>query len=134
LSFDWLLYVLVFIFGYVTCKTFYFFKEVRLGLVMMDISQALSLHTIVLGLENYYFTRSIKISELKKANASDQVIEAYKKNFDEEIERYKNKCIEEIIKIHPNFYRDVLRFNDWDSAMRFLNGPGARLVKNFHNK
>ena len=134
MDFSWLLHILVFVFGYMTCKTIYLFREVRLGLVMLKMSHTLGLHTIVLGLENYYFSRNIKINELRKSKASEQVIEAYKRNFDQEIERYKDKCIEEIIKIHPSFYHDVIKFNDWDSAMQFLNGEGTALVKKIYKE
>lgn len=133
-NYDWLLYFLVFFFGYTTCKTFYFFRALRLGLVTLQICHVLGLYTIVKSLENYYFTRSMKIQELKKRNESEQVINAYKENFDKEINDYKNKCINEIIKIHPDYFRGIINYNDWNSAMRFLNGEGAEFIKKFHNK
>ena len=62
-------------------------------------------YTIVKGLENYHFCKIMKIRSLKDANEPQQVIDAYERNFDEEI-LYKHKCIEQIINIHPDFFKD----------------------------
>ena len=38
----------------------------------------------------------------------------------EEISYYKKKAIQNIIKIHPKSFKPVLEFDDWASAMKFL--------------
>ena len=77
----WWLYLLVFIFGYVTCKTFYFLKEVRLGLVMLRLSHYLSLYTISKGIENLEYTKAVRLNDLRLTNESEKNIEAFKLNF-----------------------------------------------------
>jgi len=130
----WWLYLLVFAFGYLTCKTFYFLKEIRLGLVMLKISHCLSLYTIVRGVESLEYTKAMRLNELRLREESERNVKAYQLNFDADIKLYKDKSIREIIKRHPKFYRDLIEYDDWDSAMRFLNEEGIEYIKHFINK
>ena len=130
----WWLYLLVFAFGYLTCKTFYFLKEIRLGLVMLKISHCLSLYTIVKGVESLEYTKAMRLNELRLREESERNVKAYQLNFDAEIKLYKDKSIREIINMHPKFYRDLIEYDDWDSAMRFLNEEGIEYIKHFINK
>ena len=130
----WWLYLLVFAFGYLTCKTFYFLKEIRLGLVMLKISHCLSLYTIVKGVESLEYTKAMRLNELRLREESERNVKAYQLNFDAEIKLYKDKSIREVINMHPKFYRDLIEYDDWDSAMRFLNEEGIEYIKHFINK
>ena len=40
--------------------------------------------------------------------------------FDNDINSLKENTIQHMINIHPKFYREALKFNDWDSSMVFL--------------
>ena len=104
----WWLYLLVFAFGYLTCKTFYFLKEIRLGLVMLKISHCLSLYTIVRGVESLEYTKAMRLNELRLKEESERNVKAYQLNFDADIKLYKDKSIREIINMHPKFYRDLI--------------------------
>ena len=42
------------------------------------------------------------------------------KNVDTEISILKDNSINYLISMHPKFYREGLKFEDWDSSMRFL--------------
>jgi len=130
----WWLYLLVFAFGYLTCKTFYFLKEIRLGLVMLKISHCLSLYTIVRGVESLEYTKAMRLNELRLKEESEINVKAHQLNFDAEIKLYKDKSIREIINMHPKFYRDLIEYDDWDSAMRFLNEEGIEYIKHFIHK
>ena len=130
----WWLYLLVFAFGYLTCKTFYFLKEIRLGLVMLKISHCLSLYTIVRGVESLEYTKAMRLNELRLREESERNVKAYQLNFDAEIKLYKDKSVREIINMHPKFYRDLVEYDDWESAMRFLNEEGIEYIKHFIHK
>ena len=130
----WWLYPLVFVFGYFTCKTFYLFREVRVGLVMLKLSHYLSLYTLVKGIESLEYTKSIRIGEMRRTVESERNIKAYQLNFDADIKLYKDKSIREIINIHPKFYHDLFKYDDWESAMRLLNEEGIEYIKRFNNK
>ena len=127
----WWLYLLVFVFGYLTCKTFYFIKEVRLGLVMVKISQSISLYCLVKGIEQLEYAKGMKKAEMLRAGETDKNVKIYSTNFDLLIDSYKTKAINDIIQLHPEFYRDVIKFNDWNSAMIYLNTEGREYLQTF---
>ena len=127
----WWLYLIVFVFGYWTCKSFYFVREARLGLTMVKISHCLSLYCIVRGLENLEYARSIRVLEMRETGVSERNVQAFNLIFDETVQRYKDKAIRQIIGIHPSFYKDIVDFADWESAMEYLNGDGAEYIKPF---
>lgn len=127
----WWLYILTFIFGYYTCKAFYFVREMRTGIVILKMSHALSLFFTVRGLQNLEYAKNIRIIEMKKIGTSEQNIEAFKINFDEEVSRYKKRAVRDIVENHPKFYKDIVQFNDWDSALIYLNTEGRDYIKQF---
>ena len=42
------------------------------------------------------------------------------KKIDSEIAILKDNSINYLINMHPKFYRESLKFEDWNSSMRFL--------------
>ena len=117
---EWLQYFLVFVFGYLTCKTFYFFRATRTGILIVKSAQVISLAILAKSMENFAFSRTYKILTLKENNASDQNINAYTINIDLAIESYKEKSIKHIVEQHSKFFKEILDFNDWKSGMEFL--------------
>jgi len=101
---------------------------------MLKLSHYLSLYTIVRGVESMEYAKATRINEMRKKEETDKNIKAYQLNFDTEIKLYKDKAIREIINMHPKFYRELLEYDDWESAMRFLNEGGADYIRHFNNK
>jgi hypothetical protein len=101
---------------------------------MLKISHCLSLYTIVRGVESLEYTKAMRLNELRLKEESERNVKAYQLNFDADIKLYKDKSIREIINMHPKFYRDLIEYDDWDSAMRFLNEEGIEYIKHFINK
>ena len=62
------------------------------------------------------FSNEIKRSVKEMASVCDEINE----KIDEEMSILKNNSIKYLINMHPKFYRDSLKFEDWDSSMRFL--------------
>ena len=116
----WWLYVLVFIFGYVTCKTFYFVRASRISLSLLLYSQVIYLSSMVKIFESFlqikYFSAGIRKSAKEMAPVCDQI----DKKVEREIAILKDNSINYLINMHPKFYRENLKFEDWDSSMRFL--------------
>jgi hypothetical protein len=127
----WWLYLLTFVFGYYTCKTFYFIREMRTGVVLLKLSHALSLFFAARGMENLQYAKSLRVIEMSKTNESKHNIDAFKINFDKEIEQYKRKAVRDILEHHPRFYKDIVEFHDWDSAMIYLNTEGLEYIQQF---
>ena len=116
----WWMYALVFIFGYMTCRTFYFVKASRISLRILIYSQIIYISIMLEIIEKLQKTKSfsneIKRSVKEMASVCDEINE----KIDEEMSILKNNSIKYLINMHPRFYRDSLKFEDWDSSMRFL--------------
>tara|TARA_R110002012_G_scaffold276183_1_gene463058 strand:- start:160 stop:567 length:408 start_codon:yes stop_codon:yes gene_type:complete len=116
----WWLYFLVFIFGYITCKTFYFARASRISLSLMLYTQIIYLSTMVKILESLlqikYFSAGIRKSTKEMAPVCNQI----DKKVEREVAILKDNSINYLINMHPKFYRENLKFEDWDSSMRFL--------------
>ena len=116
----WLQYFLVFAFGYLTCKTFYFVRATRTGILIVKTAQLVSLGVLAKSMENFAFSKTYKILTLQENNASEQNINAYSINIDLAINSYKEKAIKHIVEQHSKFYREILDFDDWKSGMEYL--------------
>jgi hypothetical protein len=57
---------------------------------------------------------------MKENGESDHNIDAFKYLHNEELDRYKRKSVEEIVSVHGKIFDQVLDFDDWDSAMKYL--------------
>ena len=116
----WWMYALVFIFGYMTCRTFYFVKASRISLRILIYSQIIYISIMLEIIEKLQKTKSfsneIKRSVKEMASVCDEINE----KIDEEMSILKNNSIKYLINMHPKFYRDSLKFKDWDSSMQFL--------------
>ena len=117
---EWIQYFLIFLFGYLTCKTFYFFRATRTGILIVKSAQVISLAILAKSMENFAFSRTYKILTLQESNASEQNIKAYTINIDLAIDAYKEKAIKNIVEQHSKFFKEILDFDDWKSGMDFL--------------
>jgi len=118
---EWLLQLLVFTFGYITCRTFYFFRAARSSVNMLKVSQLVSVAMLARSLENFAYSKSLRLQYLAETNASEQNKEAFMLLHQDELTNFKTKSIQEIVALHPKFFEDALDFHDWPSAMKFLN-------------
>lgn len=70
----WWLYLLVFIFGYLTHKTFYFFRSMRTSIGLIRISQLVSLNIMARSMEHYYYAHTAKIRQLTESGEDQETI------------------------------------------------------------
>ena len=117
---NWLLYILIFIFGYVTCKTFYFLRSARISLTLIKVAQLISLGVLARSMESIRYAGTYKIQHLEKTGFSDNKIKVFKWQHEAEVEDYKIRSINNIINCHSSTFKDMLEFDDWNSAMRYL--------------
>jgi len=116
----WWLYLLVFIFGYMTHKTFYFFRSVKISIGLIRVSQLVSLGVLAKSMENFYYARTIRLREMQKAGEGDKDIRDFKRSFNLEVTDYKNKAVKGMLDLHPKFYDPLVDFDNWNSAMKYL--------------
>ena len=118
----WLFYVLFFLFGYVTCRTFYFMSAVRKSAALLKVTQSVTLFIIVRGLEHFHYAKEFRLATMKAEDASEQNIQAFLYQFEDEMNLYKTRSIRNIIDAHGSFFKEIVDFTDWKSAMVFLEG------------
>ena len=117
---DLALTFLVFVFGYLTCKVFYYFRAARLSVALMRLGNLYSLYLLTRALENFEHSKHTCLNDLKKSETSERNIKIYETNLDAEIETFKRKSIEALMDAHPQFFERTLAYEDWESAMKFL--------------
>ena len=116
----YLFYVLFFVFGYVTCKAFYFLNAIKKSIIILRSSQLIGLFVLSRALEDFYYAKEFRIGVMNEDGDSKQNITAVGYRFDEEVSLFKRKSIKRIIEAHGNFFVQLADFNDWKSAMAFL--------------
>jgi len=67
-------------------------------------------------LRTKYFVSGLRCSAKEMSSVCNEI----DKKVDAEISILKDNSINYLINMHPNFYRESLKFEDWDSSMRFL--------------
>jgi len=116
----WWMYVLVFLFGYITHKTFYFFRSLKISIGLIRISQLVSLAVLARSMENFYYSHTARLRQMRDDKKTEQDIKDARRSFNIEIKDFKEKAISEILDLHPNFYDPIVDFDDWNSAMKYL--------------
>jgi hypothetical protein len=116
----WLLYFLMFLFGFMTHKTFYFLRALRLSLALIKVSHVIYLSSVIKALEHLSYAREMMLEHMARTDQKSASISAFEFRFDEEIRALKTRSINVIIKNHPSFFRPVLEFEDWPTAMKYL--------------
>ncbi len=111
---------MVFIFGYITCKTFYFLNATRVSLKLLKSSRVAYLLMAAKIVEQYAVSEYSMKRYLKESQQDEEVIKAFKIKFEQDLEDFKNSTIQDIIHNTPPTFRENLEFDDWRSAMRFL--------------
>ena len=116
----WWLYLLVFMFGYLTHKTFYFFRAHKISIGLIRVSQLVSLAVLARSMENFYYSHTARLRYMRESNENERDIKDVRRSFNAEIGEYKERAIREMLDLHPAFYNPIVDFEDWKSAMKYL--------------
>jgi hypothetical protein len=120
MTYQIILYVALFAFGYMTCFLFYFGKSVNFYSKIIKASSLFSLFIIARSLEHFEYSKTIKVKSMEENNDSEQNIQAAIQWHDIQVSIYKNKIIKELTVAHSStpYHHN---FEDWETAMDFLN-------------
>jgi len=124
---NWWLFILVFLFGYATCKIFYFFRSARLSLVTLRASQIIYLSTVVKALEHLAYSKEIMLEHMLRAGKKSVEISSFQYRFENEERLLKERSIKVVKSYYGGLFQEMIEFEDWDTAMQFLsdNKQGA---------
>lgn len=130
---NWLLHVLVFIFGYITCKTFYFLRASRLSLSLIRLSHIIYLSCVIKAIETLVNAKEAARKEYIESDADKNSRISLENRVDSEIKTLKDNSIAYLLQAHPRFYREALKFDSWQSSMVYLKENKDAVFK-FWNK
>jgi len=116
----WWLYLLVFVFGYVTCQTFYFVRSTRVSLKLMKSSRVIYLLMMAKAMEKYKIAEEVMIQHMQESGKDQFTISKFKDSIEKERQSFKDRTITWAVENTPDTFKDILGFEDWDSAMRYL--------------
>lgn len=117
---EFLLYVLVFVFGYVTHRTFHTYMAAKTGSLIFLHSKLTSLLMLVKCIESYNYIKAFGMMQLKKNEATDKQVEAFTTMIDNDITFFKKQSIKNINILIPEYLKVLEHFDNWDEAMMFL--------------
>ena len=117
---SWWLHLLTFIFGYITCRTFYFVRSSRMSVSLIKTSHIIYLSAIVKALEHLSYAREVMLEHMIRTESHNTEINSFEFRYKRETEALKARSIDVLKVIHPQFFRSMLSFDDWSSAMEYL--------------
>ena len=117
---EWALFTLTFIFGYITCKALYFLKATRTSFHIIRASQLISVGLLARSMEDFYYAKVYRMEKMVESAESDHNIAAFSYRMEEEVDYFKKQAIRSLIELHPETFKQLLEFEDWPSAMKFL--------------
>jgi hypothetical protein len=121
----WLFGLLTFIFGYATCRTFYFVRSVRISLMLQRASQVIYLSSMIKAIEYLAQSREIMLEYLLRSERNSSTISSFEYRFDQDVKHIKKQSIDTFMEMHPEFFKSRVDFQDWESAIQFLNNNSA---------
>jgi len=112
--------IICFAFGYFAHKTIS--SMMSLGRTMIFCKQMI-LDCLYISLqitEDVSFIRAIKVKEMRDLGVNDKTIAHSLTIFDKTMDNWKDMCVRKILTCYPMIARGQLKFDDWDSAMKYL--------------
>ena len=117
---EFILYALVFVFGYVTHRTFHTYMAAKTGSLIFLHSKLTSLLMLVKCIESYNYIKAFGMLQLQKNEATDKQVEAFTTMIDNDITFFKKQSIKNINNLVPEYLKVLEHFENWDEAMMFL--------------
>ena len=116
----WWLHALTFIFGYVTCKTFYFINTARLSLKLLKSSRIIYLIMATRALENYATSEKIMKKHIAESGQDTETQTSFEQKFNQDKLTFKDSVIATLIAQTPTAFKEGIEFHDWSSAIIHL--------------
>ena len=118
---NWWFYILMFVFGYITHKTFYFLYAGRLSMTLLKASHVIYLSSMIKAIEHMSYARELSLEYLAKAQKSSLEISTFEYNFEKELDPLKERSLQVLIYNHPGLFQQMIEFNSWEEAMDYLS-------------
>ena len=117
---EWVFYFLLFFFGFVTSRTFYFIKGARLCITLIKIAQVISLGMLAKSMEHFQYAKTCRLNQMALSDESVHNMEAFEYQIDDDVKYFKDKAIQKMVECHKGFFDELVDFKDWTTAMKYL--------------
>ena len=71
--------------------------------------------------ESIEFLTTLKVKAMHEADFSDKQIREFEQVWEETLTNWQNSAIHTLVAKAPPYFRTMMPFDDWKSAMKFLN-------------
>ena len=115
------LYLLLFMFGFITHRTFHAYMSAKTGSLIFLHCKLTSLLILLRALEQYTFAKVHISLQMKQKGLTDNDIESFNKIIDNDIMNFKLHSIRQINKQIPDYLKTLEHFNNWDEAMLYVS-------------
>ena len=116
----WWLHALTFIFGYVTCKTFYFLRATRISLKLLKSARVTYLLMATRAIEQYLTAAGTMKYYLEESQAAESVSQSFDLRFNVELDQFRENVVQNLLHLTPPTFRENLPIKNWSSAMEYL--------------
>jgi len=110
----------MFLFGYVTHRTFHTYTSTKTGSLIFLHSKMTALLILLRAIEQYSYVKTFGIMQLEQKDATKNEVSAYKIMIDNDIDFFKRQSIKNINSHIPEYLKVLEHFDNWDEAMLFL--------------
>ena len=117
---EWALLTLMYIFGYISCKALYFIRTARTSFHLLKASQLIGVALLAKSMEDFYYAKIYRMQKMVESGESDHNVAAFSYLMEEEVIHFKEKSVKGLVALHPDFFKPLLEFEDWKTAMHFL--------------
>jgi len=125
----WLLGSLTFVFGYLTCATFYFLRSARVSVVLMRSSHVIYLSSLMKAVETLVYAREIMREHMLRSEKTSAEISTFEYRFEQDVSHLRHRSVEILQSLHPEPFRNMIKFEDWNGAMEYLSQHKTAALK-----
>ena len=72
------------------------------------------------AMEKYKIAEEVMLMKLKESEKEEKVINNFQENFNKERQSFQNRSVSWVLDNTPDTFRDVVGFDNWESAMKYL--------------
>ena len=131
---EFLLYLLVFLFGFITHRTFHAYIGAKTGSLIFLHCKLISLLVLLRALEQYNFTKAHLSLQMKQKGLSDNDVAAFNTLIDNDIDNFKKHAIKQINKQIPDYLQTLESFYNWDEAMLYVAKFKQEIPRDLYDK
>jgi hypothetical protein len=93
--------------------------------MLQRASQVIYLSSMMKAIEYLAQSREIMLEYMLRCERNSIAISSFEYQFGQDVKHIKERSIDAYLKMHPEFFKRNVDFQDWESAMQFLNKNSA---------